>query len=47
MPAQEFSKRMRDNIRAMFEWPAEIGRGKRVIHDQGNTRFMGNIRNSL
>ena len=44
MARQELGRRMDDDVGAVLDRPAEIGRGQRVVDDQRNARLMGDLR---
>src|SRR5579875_2254409 len=47
VPADEFCRRMYHDVRAILEWPAEIGCGERVVYHQGHARLMRDLRYRL
>ena len=42
MPAEEFRQRVHDDVGAVVERPAQIGRRQRVVDDQRHARALGN-----
>ena len=43
MTADVLGQRMNDDICAMIDWLAEVGRGDRIIYDKRNTMFVCNL----
>ncbi len=41
---EELGHRVDHDVGAPFEWPAEIGRGHRVVDDERNARLAGDVR---
>src|SRR5438874_8336911 len=46
MPTNELRRRMDDDIGSILKGAAQIRRCKRIVHNQRQARFMGNISHS-
>ena len=47
MAAEKLRERMHDDVGAVLDRPAEIGRGQRVVDDVGHAGFLGDRRDRL
>src|SRR5262249_57684547 len=45
--AEKFRERMHDDIGAVVDWLAQIGRGQGVVDDQRNSRVLGDLADRL